>query len=196
MQNIGFIFPIFLFIFFQSEIHSQNITNIGTKENINITSAGSNFTLEIKKNELDSEDKYIAISTTPKDYATPAFIYVTLDEGKFPFPDYRNYSSQEIGRNIIYLKSSDFYQKEARINIFIQSLTETEVELEIFKGSAINLSEFPAGFKHKLKLSLTSNSEEANNTHFEFRKKFSKTQIVLFYALGENYNYFNIKCRI
>ena len=118
MQNIGFIFPIFLIIFFQSEIYSQNIINIGKKEDINITSAGSNFTLEIKKDEIDLEDKYIAISTIPKDYVKPAFIYVTLDEGKFPSPDYRNYSSQEIGRNILYLKGSDFYKKEAKINIF------------------------------------------------------------------------------
>ena len=58
------------------------------------------------------------------------------------------------------------------------------------------MSEFPAGFKHKLKLSLTSNSEEVNNTHFEFRKKFSKTQIVLFYAWGENYNYFNLSVEL
>ena len=191
MRKLSFIFSILLNFCFQSGIYSQKIINIRTKEKINITSTGANFTLELQMSDINIDDKYIAISTTPKDYLKPAFIYVTLDEGKSPSPDYRNFSSQEIGRNILYLKSYFFYQNPKNIYIFIKSLEETEIELEIFKGSVINLAEFPMGFKHKLNLSLTSSSEEFDNTHFEFKQKLKKTQKILFYALGENYNYFN-----
>ena len=118
MQKLEFIFKIFLIFYTLSGIYSQNIINIGTNDTIIITNTGANYILEIKSDEIKIQDKYIAISTTPIDNLKPTFIYLTLDEGKSASPEYRNYSSQEIGRNILYLKGSDFYKKEAKINIF------------------------------------------------------------------------------
>jgi hypothetical protein len=187
MPKLEFIFLILLFFSFHS-LKASEIINIGFNQNIEVKDLGSLYSLEIKVDEIKTEDKFIAISTTPVDYQKPAYIYIAPDGDQDPSPDYRKYSSQEIGRNIVYLRASDYYQISEPIvlNIFIQPLFDTKVQFEVYKGSNINLGEYSTGIKHKLNLFMFS------DIHFEFKQNFEKAKKVLFYALGENYNYFNL----
>ena len=190
MPKLDFIFLILFFISFHSLSASGEI-NIGYNQSIDVTTEGDPYTLKIYPGDIQIEDKFIAISTTPDDYLKPAYIYITYDGYDLPQPDYRNISSQEIGRNIVYLRVSDYYQisESITINIIIKPLFNTKVQLEVYKGSSINLGDYSIGVKHKLNLFMLS------DTHFEF-KNFEKEKKVVFYALGENYNYFNLSVEI
>ena len=192
MPKLEFIFSLLFLISFHC---SQKIEiNIGFNQSVDLTIEGALYSLEINANDIQKEDKFIAISTTPSDYLKPAYIYISSDVGQNPSPDYRNFSSQEIGRNIIYLRACDYYQISEPIvlNIFIKPLFNTIVQLEVYKGNNINLGDFSVGVKHKLNLYMFSDFAETQGTHLVFRQNFDKTKKVLFYALGENYNYFNL----
>ena len=192
MPKLEFIFSLLFLISFHC---SQKIEiNIGFNQSVDLTIEGALYSLEINANDIQKEDKFIAISTTPSDYLKPAYIYISSDVGQNPSPDYRNFSSQEIGRNIIYLRAWDYYQISEPIvlNIFIKPLFNTIVQLEVYKGNNINLGDFSVGVKHKLNLYMFSDFAETQGTHLVFRQNFDKTKKVLFYALAENYNYFNL----
>ena len=192
MPKLEFIFSLLFLISFHC---SQKIEiNIGFNQSVDLTIEGALYSLEINANDIQKEDKFIAISTTPSDYLKPAYIYISSDVGQNPSPDFRNFSSQEIGRNIIYLRACDYYQISEPIvlNIFIKPLFNTIVQLEVYKGNNINLGDFSVGVKHKLNLYMFSDFAETQGTHLVFRQNFDKTKKVLFYALGENYNYFNL----
>ena len=137
------------------------------------------YKLKLEQDLLKS-NTFIAISTSPENYLKPAFIYASSEENTFPSLDNRNYSSQEIGTNILYLKTDDFINN-SYLNFYVYSLENTTITLTTYVNNSILLNQYPEGFRHKLKLSLTKNDED-KIVHIEFNKKFEKNKKVLFYA--------------
>ena len=189
MPKLVKIFQILFIFCFQAIIYCQDPIKIGYNEKISITTEGKKYTLNIDANEIDSQNKVLAISTEPEDYLKPAFIYASDGETN-PSPDNRTFSSQETGRNIIYLKASD-YKDGGKISFFIKPFANTAINLSVFVDTAIHLDKYPQGFRHKYNLTFANGSSD-EKIYIEFRKKFDRKTSVLFYALGENYNYFNI----
>ena len=198
MTKFEIIFSILFILCFQAAYHSQETPetiHIGHSATITVTKEGIYYTLEIRTDDINvNTDKFIAISTTPQEFHKPAYIYMTFDDDLHPSPDNRKYSSQELGRNILYLKGSDYagLSSNKKLNLFIKSLEETNIKFEVYKGSEINLEDYQLGMRHKIKLSLVSDSEESNITHFKFNKTFSKERKILFYSLAEHFNYTNL----
>ena len=198
MTKFEIIFSILFILCFQAAYHSQETPetiHIGHSATITVTKEGIYYTLEIRTDDINvNTDKFIAISTTPQEFHKPAYIYMTFDDDLHPSPDNRKYSSQELGRNILYLKGSDYagLSSNKKLNLFIKSLEETNIKFEVYKGREINLEDYQLGMRHKIKLSLVSDSEESNITHFKFNKTFSKERKILFYSLAEHFNYTNL----
>ena len=186
MLKFKTIFSFVFFLFFQTVIYCQQTIKIGDKNTIDLTPEGKHFILQIESEKI-IDKKILGISTSPRNFAEPAFIYIACD-GTDPSPDNRKYSSQELGLNIIYLNVRDF-EGGSQIKIFIKSLVNSTVELSVFVDTAIHLDQFPEGFRHKYNLTF-GNGSDSENVKIEFRKNYSKNTRVLFYGLGENYNYF------
>ena len=195
MSNIRNFISILFILFFQTSIYSQ-ITpeplNFNDDIYIDVTNEGRYYKLSLNKDMINLETHYLAISTTPEEYLKPAFIYVSYENETFASLNYRNFSSQELGRNILYININDnMYNDVSNLNVYIYSLEETKVRLQVYLGENIFLQDFPPEFRHKINLSITTNDYNNNKTHFEFNKKFNKTKTVLFYALGESIDYFD-----
>ena len=198
------IFISLLFIsLLNNTIYSQIIPeplNIDDDLYINATSEGKYFKLSLDKSKTSSNTQYLAISTTPDEYHKPAFIYLAYENSKFVSPDYRNFSSQEIGKNILYIKAKTFLFTEEinSFNIFIYSLEETKVRLQVFVGEHILLQEYPKGFRHSVNLSILSDKDNIDNfgAHFEINKAFNKTKKLLIYGLAESINLFNFTVQL
>ena len=190
-----FIWLLFL-LFFQASIYSQEIETLNIDDDIDIevTNEGKSYNLIINRTKIEYETNYLAISTTPDDFKKPAFIYVAYEGEQFASPDNRDYSSQELGINIIYINMNVIRDKSTlrSLSVFISSLEETKVRLQAYYGSYVSLEDYPLGFRHKYSLLLTPCSFEFLETHFELNKGFNKTKKVLFYALGEYTGYFNL----
>ena len=186
------IFIPLLFLLFSKElINSQEIETLNIDDDINIevTKEGRSFNLIVNATKITTKTNFLAISTTPEEFKKPAFIYVAYgNDANFASPDNRVYSSQEIGRNIIYISKEDI-KKYSSFKVFISSLEETKIRLQAYCGNSIAYEDYPLGFRHKLKLSLTPGASDDSQIHFELKKGFEKTKKVLFYCLGE-YSYY------
>ena len=191
MSKLEIIFAIFILIFLPSLINSQEPEPlyINSTLNLNVTTQGKLYNLIIKPEDI-GENKYLSISTKPKDYQKPAFIYLYKEKDKPASPDYRNFSSQEIGTNILYIYHEDLnLDEEEMLSVFIGCLSETEIELKVDVGTQVVLQDYPKGFRHKYNLLMTSG--ESASVLFEMTKYYDATKKVLFYALGEKIDYFD-----
>ena len=153
-----FIWLLFL-LFFQASIYSQEIETLNIDDDIDIevTNEGKSYNLIINRTKIEYETNYLAISTTPDDFKKPAFIYVAYEGEQFASPDNRDYSSQELGINIIYINMNVIRDKSTlrSLSVFISSLEETKVRLQAYYGSYVSLEDYPLGFRHKYSLLLT-----------------------------------------
>ena len=198
MSKFETIFTFFLLIFLPSLIQSQSDIEeiyINDKKTLSITSEGKLYKLVVRESDLEDKPNYISITTTPKDYLNPAFIYVSDSNDEInASPDYRNFSSQEIGTNVLYLYDSRIrtFEKEISYSVFISCLNDTEIELKVEAGKQVVLQDYPLGFKHKFNILMTS-EDPSNRVYFEMTKPFEGIKKVLFYAIGEkieNFDFF------
>ena len=103
-----------------------------------------------------SAGNILAFSTTPEeDFLKPGFIYASLEESIKSSLDYRNFSSQEMGQNILYINKNNLNENK-NLHILIKSLTETNIRLKVSIINEIPLEENPL-IRHKLKISDISN---------------------------------------
>ena len=198
MSKLEIIFTFFLLIFLPSLIQSQSEIEeiyINDKKTLSITSEGKLYKLVVRESDLEDKPNYISITTTPKDYLSPAFIYVSDSNDNInASPDYRNFSSQEIGTNALYIYDSRIrtFEKEISYSVFISCLNDTEIELKVEAGKQVVLQDYPLGFKHKFNILMTS-EDPSNRVYFEMTKPFDEIKKVLFYAIGEkieNFDFF------
>ena len=198
MSKLEIIFTFFLLIFLPSLIQSQSEIEeiyINDKKTLSITSEGKLYKLLVRESDLEDKPNYISITTTPKDYLSPAFIYVSDSNDNInASPDYRNFSSQEIGTNVLYIYDSRIrtFEKEISYSVFISCLNDTEIELKVEAGKQVVLQDYPLGFKHKFNILMTS-EDPSNRVYFEMTKPFDEIKKVLFYAIGEkieNFDFF------
>ena len=198
MSKLEIIFTFFLLIFLPSLIQSQSEIEeiyINDKKTLSITSEGKLYKLVVRESDLEDKPNYISITTTPKDYLNPAFIYVSDSNDEInASPDYRNFSSQEIGTNVLYIYDSRIrtFEKEISYSVFISCLNDTEIELKVEAGKQVVLQDYPLGFKHKFNILMTS-EDPSNRVYFEMTKPFDEIKKVLFYAIGEkieNFDFF------
>ena len=198
MSKLEIIFTFFLLIFLPSLIQSQSEIEeiyINDKKTLSITSEGKLYKLVVRESDLEDKPNYISITTTPKDYLSPTFIYVSDSNDEInASPDYRNFSSQEIGTNVLYIYDSRIrtFEKEISYSVFISCLNDTEIELKVEAGKQVVLQDYPLGFKHKFNILMTS-EDPSNRVYFEMTKPFDEIKKVLFYAIGEkieNFDFF------
>ena len=198
MSKLEIIFTFFLLIFLPSLIQSQSEIEeiyINDKKTLSITSEGKLYKLVVRESDLEDKPNYISITTTPKDYLSPAFIYVSDSNDNInASPDHRNFSSQEIGTNVLYIYDSRIrtFEKEISYSVFISCLNDTEIELKVEAGKQVVLQDYPLGFKHKFNILMTS-EDPSNRVYFEMTKPFDEIKKVLFYAIGEkieNFDFF------
>jgi len=195
MNSHKFFISLLLLLFFPASIYSleEEILNIDDDIYIDVTKEGRLFKLMLNQSKTNSSTNFLAISTTPEDFMKPAFIYVAREnsDSRPASPDYRGYSSQEIGKNIIYIpkKPATEYGYEY-FSVFISSLEDTKVRLQAYYGSYISLEEFPQGFKHRTEISQSNPDIKTTKELFRINKGFEKTKKVLFYILGERTSYF------
>ena len=110
MNSHKFFIPLLFLLFSIQLIHSQEIETLNIDDDINIevTKEGRSFNLIVNATKITTKTNFLAISTTPEEFKKPAFIYVAYgNDANFASPDNRVYSSQEIGRNIIYISKED-----------------------------------------------------------------------------------------
>ena len=180
------IFFIFIF-YFHTGVISQITIDIGYDEIMPISSKGSYFYFESTEEQL-SAGNILAFSTTPdEDFLKPGFIYASLEESIKSSLDYRNFSSQEMGQNILYINKNNLNENK-NLHILIKSLTETNIRLKVSIINEIPFEENPL-IRHKLKIS------DISNDLITFTKKNNINKKILFYALGENINYFDMKVK-
>ena len=180
MSKLEIILAIFILIFLPSLINSQEPEplHINSTINLNVTTQGKLYNLIFTPEEI-GENNYLSITTKPKEYQKPAFIYLYKEKDKPASPDYRNFSSQEIGTNILYIYHEDLnLDEEEMLSVFIGCLSETEIELKVDVGTQVVLQDYPKGFRHKYNLLMTSG--ESASVLFEMTKYYDATKKVLF----------------
>ena len=147
-----------------------------TKEN----SFNSFFYLEYTEQDL-SNGNILVISSTPNSYLTPGFIYTSFEEAN-PSANNRQFSSQNLGKNNLFISTSKLKEK-SKLYINIHSLKESTIKFEISLKKEIYIS--PNEKKVSFKLS--------DLTQVYFSPKDITSNKILFYGLGENVNYFSMK---
>ena len=202
MSISKFIFALILNLLFysQSTANCQEIPEItvGTNLTINL-SPNTNYLYNFVINETQlDEGQFIVFSTNPNEYLKPAFIYIALTPDKPPSPDNRDYSSQETGKNIIFINKTEIENQEGELKylyLCINSLEETTVELEVKFLHNISLEDYK-GIRPKLKLGDISGSKKIISFTYNTTEYGNKKIKILFYSLGENINYFTMKVRL
>ena len=148
------------------------------------------FNFTISENEL-APGNFLVFSTKPEDYLKPAFIYISSSPEISA--DKRDFSSQESGKNIIFVNKSYIQNQEGdskNLYLFLNTLVETKVELEVHLISNINLEEYQ-GIRPRLSL---SDIVETNVISYTYKTtENGKNKKILFYSLGEYYKYFNMR---
>ena len=188
-----------LCIFYLSKITiCQEIpeVSVGTKLTINVApNKASLYNFAIAENQLE-QGKFFVFSTKPVEYLKPAFIYISLTSEKPPSPDNRNFSSQEAGKNIIFINKAliaDQKGEKKYLYICINSLVDTTVEFEINFINNVSLNDYE-GIRPKLKLEDISNLDIISYTYHKAESE--KQKKILFYSLSEKYNYFKMIVQI
>ena len=137
------------------------------------------FDLEYKEEDFSEED-ILVISSNSDNYLTPGYIYASLEE-KNPSPDSRQFSSQLLGKNYLYINISKL-KKNKNLYLNIHSLKETKVSFNVSLSKEISISQEEKKVYFKL--------SDISQVYFSPKDIFSNK--LLFYGLGENINYFKM----
>ena len=186
MKNFKLFISILLLFISQSNILCQDEPekiSIGDSKELSLTkdnSFNSFFVLEYTEQDLSNGD-ILVISSTPDSYLTPGYIYSSFEETK-PSADKRQFSSQNLGKNSLFISTSKL-KEQSKLYINIHSLQESKIKLELNLKKEIYIS--PDEKKVSFKLS--------DLTQVYFFPKDITSNKILFYALGENVNYFTMK---
>ena len=187
-----FIYFLFLIIF-QANIFCQDEpekVSINFNDTLTLDSENSFnkfYVLEFSEEELE-EGSIIEISTTPTNYAIPAYIYCSF-ENENPSADSREFTSQTLGKNIVFINSSKMKGHE-KLYINIHSSKETEINIFILKKNEIYIS--PQS--KKLIFKLSDNSKVFFSTNVSEYNDFENSKLLL-YGLGENKDYFKMSIK-
>ena len=109
---------IFLLLFYT--FYSAFLANCQEPQEISVGTK-IQITVEPNKNMLYNfvipldqlaDGNFFVFSTKPEDYLKPAFMYISLTSEKPPSPDNRDYSAQEIGKNVIIINKSEIEKQE------------------------------------------------------------------------------------
>ena len=186
MKNYKLLISLLLLFISQSYIMCQvdpEKISIGDQKEITLNkdnSFNSFFFLEYTEQDLSSGD-ILVISSTPDSYLTPGYIYTSFEETN-PSADKRQFSSQNLGKNSLFISTSKLKEK-SKLYISIHSLQETKIKFEVNLKKEIYLS--PDEKKVTFKLS--------DLIQIYFSPKDIVSNKILFYGLGENVNYFSMK---
>ena len=187
MSKLNFRIFFIFFIFLQSNILCEESIpiSIGFSDELELTednSFSSFFDLEYSEEDL-AEGDILVISTNTENYLSPGYIYASFED-KNPSPDSRKFSSQLLGKNSLYINISKL-KKNTNLYINIHSLKETKVSFNVSLSKEISLSQEEKKINFKL--------SDISQIHFTPKDISSKK--ILFYGLGENYNYFKMNVR-
>ena len=186
MVNFKLLISLLLLFISQSYILCQvepEKISIGDTKELSLTkenSFNSFFYLEYTEQDLSNGD-ILVISSTPDSYLTPGYIYTSFEEAN-PSADKRQFTSQNLGKNNLFISTSKLKEK-SKLYINIHSLQESKIKLELNLKKEIYIS--PDEKKVSFKLS--------DLTQVYFSPKDITSNKILFYALGENVNYFSMK---
>ena len=140
------------------------------------------FNLEYKEEDLEKGD-ILFISSNSDNYLTPGYIYASFEEKK-PTPDSRQFSSQLLGKNNLYINISKL-KKYKNLYINIHSLEETKISFNVSLSKEITISQEEKKINFKL----------SDISHVHFSPKDISSNKILFYGLGENINYFKMNVK-
>ena len=199
MSKLRFIFSLLLFFYYsQLLVYCAKIPiieiGIGTK--VKISSKNNTlYDFVISEDQL-KQGKFVVFSTNTEKYLKPAFIYISITNKTSPSPDDRDFSSQELGNNIIFVNNSYLQKNEvdSKYHLYVKILLmyETTVEFEVYQLNNIPLENYH-GIRTKL---ILKDIIEPNIISFTYKNTEKKTKKkILFYSLGEHYKYFNMKIK-
>ena len=186
MTNFKFFISLLFLTILQVNIFCQiepEEINLGDSKPLSLTkdnSFNAYFYLEYSEKDFVNGN-ILVISTTPDIYLSPAYIYTSFDQ-KNPSSSDRQFSSQDLGKNNLFINSSKL-KKYTKLYFNIHSLKESNIKLEVYLKNEIYIS--PDEKKVKFKIS--------DLTQIYFSLKNITTNKILFYSLGENINYFSMK---
>ena len=140
------------------------------------------FNLEYKEEDLE-EGNILVITTNSENYLSPGYIYASLEE-KNPSPDSRQFSSQLLGKNNLYINISKL-KKNKNLYINIHSLKEAKVSFNVTLSKEISISHEEKKIYFKL----------SDISQINFSPKDISSNKILFYGLGENINYFKMSVK-
>ena len=186
MSKLYFFISLLFLINLQANIFCEDepekIT-INFNDTITLDSENSftkSYILEFSEEQLE-EGSILEISTDPSNYAIPAYIYCSFSNEK-PSADSREFSSQTLGKNIIYINSSKMKGHE-QLFINIHSSKETNAEIFVLQKNEIHISEKQKKINFKL--------SDISKVYFSDYSDIKSSKI-LFYSLGENKDYFKM----
>ena len=197
--SVSLFLSVLLFLLFYlgpfSQCQEFSEITIGEKVSINVEPKNPLFfKFIVTQNEID-QGQFLAFSTTPLDYLLPVFIYISKTSNPKPSPDNREFSSQELGQNIVYINKNEIMEQEGEkkfLYICLKSFETASAEFEVSLLKTISLEKYK-GFRHKVKLEDFIDSFlitfSYNKTNDNNKKK------ILIYSLGEHANYFNMSVK-
>ena len=177
-----FIFLTFLQIIVLCEDEPQKI-QFGFSDTLELSkdkSFNKFFNLEYTEEEL-IEGSILVISSTSEDFLSPGYLYASF-EAKNPSPDSRQFSSQLLGKNNLYINTSKL-KEHKNLYINVNSLKETRVLFEVSLIKEINIS------KEEKKIIF----KPSDVSQIFFVLDGINATKILFYGIGENINYFKMK---
>ena len=186
MSKFNFYFYFILTIFLTTNIFCQvepTKISIGFTDTFKLSKENSfsNFyDLEFTEEEL-VEGSILVISANSEDNLSPGYIYASL-ETKNPSPDARQFSSQTLGKNNLFINSSKLKQNK-NLYINVHSLKESTISFEVSLKTEIYISQEEKKINFKL--------SDISKIYFSPKEIASKK--LLFYSIGENINYFKMK---
>ena len=186
MSNYNFWYILFALIVLQTniicEVETESIS-IGQSKQLKLNAENSfNAFFDLKCSDEDlSSGNILVISSKPNSYLSPGYIYTSF-ENKNPSADSREFSSQLLGKNNIYINTSNL-KNHSNLYINVHSLEESEITLELTLINEVYIS--PEEKKIKFKISEV--------TQIYFSPKDITSNKVLFYGLGENIKDFSMK---
>ena len=186
MSKLNFFIYFIFIIFFQINIlceEDPTKIQLGFSDTLKLTKENSFnnfFNLEYTEEEL-TENSILVISSNSEEFLSPGYIYASFDT-KNPSPDLRQFSSQLLGKNNLYINSSKL-KEHKNLYINVNSLKETSVTFEVSLKTEIIISEETK--------KITIKPSDVSQIYFK-PNNISATKI-LFYGIGENSKYFSMK---
>ena len=130
----------------------------------------------------DNSGNLIIISTMPDLFTASGYIFISTEA--MPSIDNNVFKSQKPGPNRLIIEES-YLKEKKQLFVGINTIEATNVKIRMYKAENIALQESPK---------MRTNLRLSDQYNISFTKTdSSKKEKILFYSLGENYNYFNMK---